>query len=229
MQKILLLFICFGGFGCNYSLSKISAAQKGDGGFGSIEALPPGTLVSYQVIAASIMQPKCLECHSSAGGDDGGINLETYENIAANLGIIKSEVQSNSMPKNRPMLTAKEKEILFTWIDNGGPRNNTPTQTPIIPPVEPPVPPTEPDVQFISYEMVNTQVIAPRCLGCHSVEGGNRGDLNLETYENVVGSLSDVEESIISGSMPRPRSRPLTPEQKELILKWISRGAPQTK
>jgi uncharacterized membrane protein len=241
MQKFLLLFLCFGSFGCNYSLSKISAAQRGTGGSGSIEALPPGTLVGYQVIATSIMQPKCLECHSGAGGDAGGINLETYENVAANLGIIKSEVQSNSMPKNRPVLTAKEKEILFTWIDNGGPRTTTSTPTPPTPPlpptpptppappVEPPVPPTEPDVQFITYEMVNTQVLAPRCIGCHSAEGGKRGDVNLETYENVVGSISDIEEAIESGSMPRPRNRPLTPEQKKLILTWISRGAPRTK
>ena len=215
--------------GCNYSLSKTPLNfQQGAGAF---ETLPPGTLVSYSVIASSIMQPKCLECHSSAGGDAGGINLETYENVTANLGIIRSEVASDSMPKNRSKLSANQKAILFTWIDAGGPLTSTPvvSKPPVEPPTNPPTPPTTPpEVEFISYEMVNTKVIQPRCLGCHSEAGGNRGDVNLETYENVAALAATIEVEIKSGSMPRPKNKPLTAEQKELILKWIANGAPKS-
>lgn len=225
MRIMGLFFICGILGGCNYSLSK-SPLSFQQGGTGAFETLPPGTVVSYSVINTSIMQPKCLECHSSAGGDAGGINLETYENVTSNLNIIKSEVASDSMPKNRTKLTAKQKEILFAWIDAGGPLN-APTNPPT-PPTLPEPPATPPAVEFISYEMVHTKVIQPRCLGCHSETGENRGDVNLETYENVAALAGTIEIEIKDGSMPRPRNKPLTPEQKELILKWIANGAPKS-
>lgn len=226
MKLIEMFFICAIQAGCNYSSNKTPLNfQQGKSG---LESIPAGTIVSYSVIHTSIMQPKCIECHSSAGGDAGGINLENYENVAANLGIIKGEVASDSMPKNRGKLTAKQKELLFTWIDAGAPVNGgvitgTNPSTPTTP-----IPPTPPEVEFISYEMVNVKVIQPRCLGCHSEEGGNRGEVNLETYENVVALAGTIETEIKSGSMPRPRNKPLTPEQKELILKWIANGAPKS-
>ncbi|MBC7715255.1 MAG: hypothetical protein H7177_18055 [Rhizobacter sp.] len=229
MKMLALLFICAIQFGCNYSLSKSPLNFQQTGG-GSLEQIPAGTVVSYAVIASSILQPKCIECHSGAGGDAGGINLETYANVTGNLGIIKSEVQSDSMPKNRTKLTAKEKQILFAWIDAGGPQAGTTPTTPTpTKPTDPTLPtdPTTP-IQFITYEMVNTQVIKPRCLGCHSDAGGNRGQVNLETYENVAAEINTIETEIKSGSMPRPKNKPLTSEQKDLILKWIANGAPRT-
>ena len=226
MKYLVLLLSCSIQFGCNYSLSKspLNFQQAS----GSLEQIPAGTIVSYAVIASSILQPKCLECHSNAGGDAGGINLETYANVAANLGIIKSEVESDSMPKNRKKLTAKEKEILFLWVNAGGPQAGAVTIPTPNKPTEPSAPQEPPTIEFITYEMVNAQVIAPRCLKCHSDAGGNRGRVNLETYENVVSEINTIEKEIISGSMPRPRNKPLTPEQKDLILKWITNGAPKT-
>ncbi len=235
MKVLFILLIGFCQYGCNYSLAKSPLVFKELQG--SLGQTPPGTVVSFQVINSSLIQPKCLECHSSATGDAGGINLETYENVVANLGLIKSEVASDSMPKNRAKLSANEKSILFAWIDAGGPKDPveptpTPPQgpvepTPTQPEPEPPVEPTPPQVEFISYEKVHNEVIQPRCLGCHSDASGNRGGVNLETYENVVALTSVIEEEIKSGSMPRPRNRPLTPEQKDLILKWIASGAPR--
>lgn len=229
LKALLLLLLSLSG--CNYNLSKSPLSFK-EGNAG-LEQIPAGTIVSYQVIHTTIMQPKCLECHSAAAGDAGGINLENFANVTANLDIIKSEVVSDSMPKNRAKLTAKEKDLLVKWIDAGGPLNavtttdpQSPTPTPL--PTPDPVPTPKPDVQFISYEMVHINVIQPRCLNCHSEAAGNRGDVNLETYENVAALSSVIEEEIKSGSMPRPKNKPLTPEQKEMILKWIANGSPKT-
>ncbi len=224
MKPAALLLLCLIQFGCNYSLSKTPLVFDLKEGNGSLEQLPTGTIVTYQVLNSSIIGPKCLECHSSAGGDAGGINLETYANVFDNMALIKSEVASDSMPKNRAKLTSNEKATLFAWIDAGGPKDGGATTPPT-----PPTPPTPepPQVEVINYEMVNIKVIQPRCLNCHSEAAGNRGDVNLETYENVAALASVIESEIQSGSMPRPRNKPLTPEQKELILKWIANGSPR--
>ncbi len=220
---LLILFTLLSG--CNYSLDKTPLLFK-EGNAGLVQ-IPAGTVASYEVINLSIMQPKCIECHSAAAGDAGGVNLENFANVTANLDIIKSEVLADSMPKNRTKLTAREKELLIKWIDAGGPLNGVADTTPQTP-APTPTPQPAPDVQFISYEMVHVNVIQPRCLNCHSEAAGNRGDVNLETYENVAALSSVIEEEIKSGSMPRPKNKPLTPEQKDMILKWIANGSPKT-
>ncbi len=211
----LLLFMIFASLAlisCKASKDK-SSLSFGDG-TRTIETLPQVTLLSFSRLKSSVLIPKCLECHSRDGGDAGDINLESHENVIANLEIIKSEVSSGSMPpKSRSKLTDKEKSSLLTWINAGGPLNGEVT----------PPPPT---VEVISYEMVKAQVLAPRCIGCHSDSGGNRGDVNLETYDNVLAVTNSIESEIETGSMP-PRNKPLTPDQKTLILKWIVLGTPK--
>jgi mono/diheme cytochrome c family protein len=87
---------------------------------------------------------------------------------------------------------------------------------------QPPVIP-EPIVPATTYEMVYQQVIQPSCLKCHS--GSGSGDVNLETYQNLLQLKDDVRSTIAKGTMPR-RSK-LTEEQKKLILDWIDAGAPE--
>lgn len=156
-------------------------------------------------------------------------------------------------------LTEKEIEIILSWIDHGAPKEQSeqqptvPTQPaepvqpqppvapqPVTPaPTEPPsttnppvAPPTEPPpvvVQPIYFSEVLEKVIAPNCLKCHSEKGGNKGDINLETYQNVVENRFDIKADIEDGSMPPkpPKGIPLTEEQKSLILNWISQGFPE--
>lgn len=224
MNRLAILVLCIFQWSCNYSLTKSPLAFRPSQA--GLEQFPSGKIADFNLINSAILKPRCLECHSGAGGNDGGINLETYENVIANLGIIKDEVASSSMPKNREKLSAKEKEVLFAWIDAGGPKVPSIVQTETPSPAPTPVPVPEPPTTF-TYEMVNTAVIQPRCISCHSDAGGNRGEVNLETYENVAALAPDIESAILSGSMPRPRNKPLTPEQKEMILKWISIGFPK--
>ncbi len=233
MLKTIFIFISFSLMGCNYSLSKSPLTFKeAGGGGGSLENIPNGTVLSYTQIVNNILRPKCLECHSNAGGNAGRIGLETHAEVVANLIGIKAEIVADTMPKNRAKLTPKEKQIIYAWIDAGGPLEGTTTPTapqnpPQGPPQNPPQVPPQPPVIVLNYENVQKEVISPRCLKCHSDVGGNDGDINLETYENVVAVINLVESEIRSGSMPRPRTKPLTPEQKELILSWISIGAPK--
>jgi len=198
---------------CSASNDK-STLSFGDG-TRTIETLPKVTLLSFAQIKSTILFPKCLECHSREGGDAGNINLESLENVVANLEIIKSEISSGSMPpKTRTKLTDTEKFSLLKWINAGGPLSGAVN------------PPSTPTVEIISYEMVRSQVLEPRCISCHSDNGGNRGDINIETYENVLTITNSIESEIESGSMP-PRIKALSPDQKTLILKWIALGAPK--
>lgn len=240
MKKICFLTLCLLQFGCNYSLSKNPLNFSETSG---LEGIPDGSIVSFQVISNSIIQKKCLECHSSAGGNLGDVNLETYENVMDNLGTIRGEIEDGRMPKNRPKLSGKQKEILLAWIDAGGPRDGVvlekiPKQEvevevkedikeevkiPEIEIVMEKTPPKE--VELINYGRVRDEVIKVRCLQCHSSSGGNAGRLNLQTYENVAAKIDKIEIRIKSGTMPK--GKPLTVEQKTLLLDWIAQGAPK--
>ncbi|MGZ3787342.1 MAG: hypothetical protein ACXVLQ_02400 [Bacteriovorax sp.] len=220
LLEITLLFLV----GCNYSIPKNLATNSGNQ---AIEKLPMGTVPGYQLVNSGIIGPKCLECHSSAGGNAGGVNLETYANVSGNLASIRDEVTSSRMPKNRAPLSAREKEILLTWIDAGGPKDvANPTPAPSRPPTPPPTPgDVVLDPDKIDYQLVNAKVIGPKCLGCHSAKGNDMAGINLETYENVSDLIDVIKDEVSSGSMPM--GKPLTEFQKKLFLTWIEKGAPK--
>jgi uncharacterized membrane protein len=240
MTKIHFLFLFVVMAGCNYSIPKTQDTTSGNQ---TIQKLPTGTIPGYQTIASGIIAPKCLGCHSSGGGNAGGVNLESYAKVSSYLAAISSAITSGSMPKNISPLTAKEKEVFLAWIDAGGPLNSPtpivgstePTPAPIPVPVPTPVPapapaPTEvmPDPNTIDYKMVNARVIGLRCISCHSNSGGNSAGINLETYESVFNERSGIKSVISSGAMPLPRNRPLTTIQKQILLTWLNKGAPET-
>ena len=184
----------------------------------AIEKLPNGSIAGYQLISTAIIAPRCLECHSASGGNAGGTNLESYSNVQANLASIRNEVTSGAMPKNRSPLSLKEKEVFLAWIDAGGPLETT---TPTIDSPE-----DMPYLEKIDYQMVRTQVIGLRCISCHSDAGENQGAINLETYENVFEQKEAIKDAVGSGAMPLSK-RPLTFIQKEILLSWLEKGAPE--
>ena len=75
------------------------------------------------------------------------------------------------------------------------------------------------------YQVIATEIIAPKCLGCHSSGGGNAAGINLETYANVSGHLAAISSAVNSGSMPK-NIAPLTAKEKEVFLAWIDAGGP---
>jgi len=225
----LFFFLLFSG--CNYSVPNVQGVTSVNQ---TIEKLPTGTIPSYQTVANEIIAPKCLVCHANNSGNAGGINLESFAKVSSELGLISSALTSGSMPKNGITLSAKEKEVFLAWIDAGGPLDAvTSANTPVIAPTTNPIPtPITPppivkvDPQKIDYQMVSSKVIGPRCISCHSDQGGNRAGINLETYENVFNERSGIKKQISNGTMPT--GRPLTSTQKQMILTWLNNGAPET-
>ena len=53
-----------------------------------------------------------------------------------------------------------------------------------------------------SYSEMNQLIFTPHCIRCHSEAGGNKGGINLESYERVKIYISRVENAIVQGFMP---------------------------
>ncbi len=72
-----------------------------------------------------------------------------------------------------------------------------------------------------SFTEVQQSVFSVRCQTCHEANGV----FTFEDYKTVLSMVPRIENRVFSiGDMP-PR-RPLTEEQKALLLEWIGQGAP---
>lgn len=84
---------------------------------------PPAPIpvkISFEKILNQVIKTNCLKCHSEIGGNSGGVNLETYDNVFKKRIDIKSEITGNQMPPQEGTeLTADQKKLILTWIDQG--------------------------------------------------------------------------------------------------------------
>ncbi len=212
------LLLAFIWAGCQYKNQKNAGeATPGEpnstSGADSNQSIP-----GFLTIQSQILAPKCYECHSSSGGNRAGINLETYQKVKPLARAIQNSVASDFMPLNRSPLTTAQKQLLSQWVAGGAPENPV-SVSPQQPEEE--GPPPEPS---LDWDTVNTLVIEPSCLGCHS-SPANKGGVNLETYRDVFDEIRDIEETVRTDFMPLRGS--LTHQQKKLILNWIAVGAPE--
>lgn len=177
--------------------------------------------ITYKVVNQSIFEAACLSCHSSSGGNKGGINLEDFESVTKNIGMIRKEVSGKTMPPSGGLSDAQIK-LLTDWIDAGAHEHgSTAGEVPTPAPAPMPVP------ALITFAKIQSEVLKTNCLQCHSELAGSSGDVNLESYKNVFAKKLQIKAAVESGRMPTSDGTPLTAEQKELILKWIAQGSPE--
>jgi hypothetical protein len=107
----------------------MAACGGGSSGGGSSAAPAPAPVpqneeevVDFASVRSQILAPRCFSCHSEAAGNEGGVNLETYENVNVRLSAIQTTVNTNQMPPSRP-LPDNLKALLNNWIENGAPEN----------------------------------------------------------------------------------------------------------
>lgn len=74
---------------------------------------PSGSPTGFAQVLETVLQPRCVRCHEE---------FADYETTKAAMQSIRDEVATGRMPKRGPPLTSEEKEILFAWIDAGGPK-----------------------------------------------------------------------------------------------------------
>lgn len=76
-----------------------------------------------------------------------------------------------------------------------------------------------------NYESVNAKVISGQCLNCHSEASGNKGNLNLENYQNIRANLNQIMYRVLEvKDMPQGG---LTVSDYALMEMWLTAGAPE--
>ena len=101
---------------CGYNNTKLPITAGNNSGLGSGGTTGP----DFVNVKAQFFQPHCMRCHSDAGGNRAGVNLETYANVSRFLSRAQSAVNAGSMPPAGP-LSADRKSILNDWIAAGAP------------------------------------------------------------------------------------------------------------
>jgi Planctomycete cytochrome C len=177
-----------------------------------------------------VFQPYCIRCHSNAGGNPHGVNLETYNNILLNLpGIMDQAAVKKAMPPEHP-LPDKIQQLLINWISNGAPLSGAnPAPHPIPVPAPTPVPMAPFNLQPTWTSI--SQNFNTLCMKCHGPSGKEAkvpvNDLQfMLTNKTVVpgdAENSKLYDEISEGHMP-PK-HPYDPVDIEAIKTWIEQGA----
>lgn len=122
MRSLSLMVFTFLLVACNYHIDKTGAAGGnnskpsgsggGDGG---------GAEADFNSVMEFSIRPACLECHS-APRNASGINLETYAAVKADIGAVKSALETSFMPDSvGRSMTDEQRSFFLDWISAGAP------------------------------------------------------------------------------------------------------------
>lgn len=214
MRIFFFALILFGLGACNFNRPKglqdsgRDPSQKG-------QDLGP---IDFATVYSTVIGPKCVSCHSAAGGNGGGANLETFANVKALI----TRVQYRALiKKDMPpvSLSRSESNVLAAWIEQGAPENIDPLN---------PKPSVPGDTgELPNFALVKEKVFQARCLGCHSGPLPD-DDLDLSDYATVKTKASRVFHRIfVAADMPVPPLPPLTAAERKILLKWFDLGMPE--
>lgn len=76
-----------------------------------------GISARYSSISATIVQPRCVECHTSLGTYQGLLEIVKPGN--PNRSGFYREINSGDMPQHSPKLSDAEIQAVYNWILNG--------------------------------------------------------------------------------------------------------------
>jgi uncharacterized membrane protein len=210
MKKSIFLFaLSFLIFGCNYNHVKSADASGSENGLN--QNLKMGSL-DYQSLQLLVLQKQCVRCHSSAGGNQGSLNLETYAQVRAQMNkIYYRSIEKKDMPPSG--LSNSDFDYLKSWLEAGAPEKNTSrSQGPIKGP--------------ITWDVIKKQVFASSCLDCHSGPHPE-GHVILDQIDEVRKNISFIfDVSIIKQTMPLEPYAAMSEFEKQALMKWISQGMP---
>jgi len=112
---------------CCLPQSVIASTEQGEWGlYDEIDFYADDTL-SFEYVTNEVFKPRCYQCHSTAGGDRDGVNLETYSNVyALRFKIREMALVKKTMPPKSAggPLNAREMDILSRWLDAGAPEKD---------------------------------------------------------------------------------------------------------
>lgn len=236
--SILLLFTL--SIACSFEHNKLGNSAEEELAQDSPSCMP----ISFSQVQLEIfgsqqdVTGKCLACHQPGGNL---LALDSYSAVKASLARIEDSIRTNRMPKNGP-LSQSQKKLLYDWIQQGAPELATtipaescnvattpvePTPPNPIPPEDTtePVNPSDPPVDtcdLVDFNTVNIKVFQAKCTTCHD----DTMSVDLQSYSKIQNHLAEVKWMVMNDKMP-PK-KPLDKDLKDLVLKWIDQGAPET-
>jgi uncharacterized membrane protein len=167
----------------------------------------------------------CVGCHSGSGGNKGGVNLETYASTKRWIKEIGDEVAGKKMPPSKkPPLSDDQIRLVNIWVTAGAAEVAVDPTAPPVVTAPTPVVQIPSDPKEITFSMVKSILLEPRCFKCHA-DPTNKGKVNLETYANVKANLQDMYDDIKDGSMPKGNDKVLTDDQLKIFFDWFDAGA----
>ena len=78
----------------------------------------------------------------------------------------------------------------------------------------------------LSFETASVIFNRHSCMGCHTEATGNKGGINLETYDNTVKWAQEIKSTVTLGFMPLRGPR-INGQDLSVLTAWIDAGAPE--
>lgn len=227
--------------GCGYPMELLGVYKVSDnlpGGFNA--GAFANKTVDFEVLKVTALS-SCLNCHTT-----GGHSMNTPDKVIAQKSEILESIQKGTMPPKssgyKP-LGECEKQILETWLED-----RTQARAPSrkvgelskcadAAPVKP-KPPTDFATLELSYENLTKELLAPKCLSCHTDETARKTVLDQYSLLSAQMLLAETaDESMLYkvtvGTAKRfmpPKNKgidPLTDAEKDYLKRWIEAGAPE--
>lgn len=196
---------------CAFDHMKENGQKKGGG---AVMAGP----VSFAEAFGAVISPRCVSCHSVAGGNQGAVNLETFEAVSSIAARVERSVfVDKTMPKGSS-LTEQESQLLAAWFAQGATRNGSSGNNAKL-------------RENITWAVVRDEIFAKKCLECHSQPRPEKG-LDLSSITEARAKIREiVDRTLITSDeslrMPLPPMERLTPEEKQALATWMARGMPE--
>jgi len=201
LVSLILLFLS----SCSFQKSKNSQSEDS-------KAPAASGFTGFMAVKATVFENRCMGCHSSEGRKDGGVALDNFKNIKAQLSRVKARaLDQKDMPPGG--LSESEMQSLATWIDSGAPEKTIKVKNRKL-------------MASVQWDSIKASVLSS-CLDCHSQPKPEAG-LDLSEYSVFKENKTKVIDRVIYGSAcPLPPLPALTEDEKLDLMKWILRGMPK--
>jgi cytochrome b subunit of formate dehydrogenase/mono/diheme cytochrome c family protein len=160
---------------------------------------------------SSLFLTRCGACH----GTLGGFSAETYADVMEGIEPGSADqsaviqVQEGAHPG---LFTSAEMQQVIEWINAGAPESGGAA--------------AEAPISAVTWTGAVQHQFRQRCIACHGAMGG----FSAATYEDVMQAVEpgDPENSaVVQSQLNGVHPGMFTQEQLDLIIQWISAGAPE--